>query len=74
MRTSRSTYLSEDFAKIMKYNPARGGSAVVDPNGRYLAGPVLDEEKLIVADCRRSDRVLAKPHLDTVGHSVGGTC
>jgi nitrilase len=29
----------------------RGGSAVIAPNGRYLAGPVYDEETVVVADC-----------------------
>lgn len=57
-----------DLAGIMKYNLARGGSAVVDPSGRYLAGPVLDEEALVVADCNRADRAIAKAYLDTVGH------
>jgi nitrilase len=29
----------------------RGGSAIIAPNGRYLAGPVYDEETVVVADC-----------------------
>ena len=29
----------------------RGGSAIIAPNGRYLAGPVFDEETVVVADC-----------------------
>ena len=70
---SANAYLPErvipkDISGIMKYNLARGGSAVVDPSGRYLAGPVLDEELLLVADCNLADRTLAKAYLDTVGH------
>lgn len=57
-----------DLADIMGYNLAVGGSAVVDPSGRYLAGPVLDEETLVIADCNLSDRMLAKAYLDTAGH------
>jgi amidase/nitrilase len=60
--------IPRDLAGIMKYNLARGGSAVVDPSGRYLAKPCLDEEALIVADCDPADRVLAKAYLDTIGH------
>lgn len=60
--------IPDDLADIMKYNLARGGSAVVDPSGRYLAGPVLDEETLVIADCDPADRAVAKAYIDTVGH------
>ncbi|MGH2427681.1 MAG: nitrilase-related carbon-nitrogen hydrolase [Candidatus Limnocylindria bacterium] len=60
--------IPSDLAAIMKYNLARGGSAVVDPSGRYLAGPVIDEETLLIADCDPADRAIAKAYLDTVGH------
>lgn len=57
-----------DLDGIMKYNLARGGSAVVDPSGRYLAGPVIDEEALVVAECDPVARNITKAYLDTVGH------
>jgi len=57
-----------DLAGIMKYNLARGGSAIVDPSGRYLAGPVIDEDTLMLADCDPADRAIAKAYLDTIGH------
>jgi nitrilase len=60
--------IPESMRDIMKYNLARGGSAVVDPSGRYIAGPVLDEETLVITDCDLADRTLAKAYLDTVGH------
>jgi nitrilase len=70
---SANAYLPESvipdrLRDIMKYNLARGGSAVVDPSGRYLADPVLDEETLVIADCDLADRTLAKAYLDTIGH------
>lgn len=70
---SANAYLPErvipdSLIGIMKYNLARGGSAVVDPSGRYLAGPVLDEETLVIADCNPEARALAKAYLDTIGH------
>lgn len=70
---SANAYLPEraiphDLTGIMKYNLARGGSAVVDPSGRYIAGPVLDEDALVVAECKLADRMVAKAYLDTVGH------
>lgn len=60
--------LSPELAQIMGYNLARGGSAIVDPSGRYLMKPVLDEEGLVKAEIDLKDRVLCKSYLDTVGH------
>jgi nitrilase len=70
---SANSYLPEsvipgNLRGIMKHNLARGGSAIVDPSGRYLAGPVLDEEVLVTAECDPAARALAKAYLDTVGH------
>jgi nitrilase len=70
---SANSYLPEsvipdNLRGIMKHNLARGGSAVVDPSGRYLAGPVCDEEALVIAECDPAARTLAKAYLDTVGH------
>jgi nitrilase len=70
---SANAYLPESvipghLSSIMKYNLARGGSAVIDPSGRYLAGPVLDEEVLVIGECDLADRTLAKAYLDTAGH------
>lgn len=53
---------------IIGYNLARGGSAIVDPSGRYLAGPVFDQEGLIEAELDLYARALCKSYLDTVGH------
>lgn len=60
--------LTDELREIMGYNLARGGSAVVDPSGRYLALPKVDEEGLVVADCDPASRHLAKAYLDTAGH------
>lgn len=57
-----------DLAPIMKYNLARGGSAIVDPSGRYLVAPLIDEEGLVVATCDPAVRNITKAYLDTVGH------
>ena len=46
----------------------RGGSAIIGPDGAYLAGPVFDEETLVVADLdlQAIDRELMT--LDVAGH------
>src|SRR3989441_7642507 len=45
-----------------------GGSAVIAPNGRYLAGPVYDEESVVVADCDLSEITREALTLDVSGH------
>jgi predicted amidohydrolase len=46
----------------------RGGSAVIAPNGRYLAGPVFDQETLVTADCDLSEITRESLTLDVSGH------
>jgi nitrilase len=46
----------------------RGGSAVIAPNGRYLAGPVYDEETLVTADCDLAEITRESLTLDVSGH------
>lgn len=46
----------------------RGGSAIIAPNGRYLAGPVYDEETVLVADCDLCEITREAMTLDVSGH------
>lgn len=46
----------------------RGGSAIVAPDGRYLAGPLYGEEGLLVADLDLGEVVRGRQLLDVVGH------
>lgn len=46
----------------------RGGSCVVGPLGHLLAGPVYEQEAVLVADLDRADLVRAKFDFDVVGH------
>jgi nitrilase len=46
----------------------RGGAAVIDPQGDVIAGPLYDEEGMLLADCDL-DRILpAKRWFDASGH------
>jgi nitrilase len=47
---------------------SRGGSCIVDPFGRFLAGPLYDGQGLLVAEIDRGDVVRGKFDLDTSGH------
>ena len=46
----------------------RGGSAIIAPDGRYIAGPVYDEEAVIVANCDLSEITRESLTLDVSGH------
>src|SRR6266849_9583630 len=46
----------------------RGGSAIIAPDGRYLAGPVFDEETLLSADLDLSEIDREVMTLDVTGH------
>jgi nitrilase len=46
----------------------RGGSCIVGPLGRPLAGPTFGEECILIADLTRADLARAKFDFDAVGH------
>ncbi len=46
----------------------RGGSAIIAPDGRYLAGPVYDEETMIAAECDLTEIARESQALDVSGH------
>lgn len=60
--------IPEELRAELGYNLARGGSSVVDPSGRYLAEPQLDEEGIVSATIDHRSRLTTKSYLDTVGH------
>jgi nitrilase len=47
---------------------SRGGSCIVDPFGRFLAGPNFDDETILVAELDRGLLPKAKFDFDAVGH------
>jgi nitrilase len=46
----------------------RGGSAIIDPLGQVLAGPVFDEEALLTADLDLEALARAKFDFDVAGN------
>jgi nitrilase len=47
----------------------RGGAAIIEPTwGNVVAGPLYDEEGMLVADCDLRDGLHAKRWFDAVGH------
>ena len=47
---------------------SRGGSCIVDPFGKFLAGPDFEKETILIADLERSLLPKAKFDFDAVGH------
>jgi predicted amidohydrolase len=46
----------------------RGGSAIIAPDGRVIAGPVFDEETILTADIDTSRIAEESLTLDVTGH------
>jgi nitrilase len=46
----------------------RGGSVIISPLGKVIAGPLYDEESVLYADLDMSEIVRAKVDFDVVGH------
>ncbi len=46
----------------------RGGSCVVGPDGNYIAGPVFDEETILIAELDPAATDKGKMTLDVAGH------
>ena len=47
---------------------SRGGSAIVAPDGRYLAGPLFGEEGMLIAELDMAEVTRARQLLDVAGH------
>ena len=58
----------EKHARNAKGLMIAGGSAIIAPNGRYLAGPVYDEETVVLADCDLGEIAREAQYLDVSGH------
>jgi nitrilase len=46
----------------------RGGSAILGPDGSYLAGPLYDEEGILYAELDPDRLVAERQRFDPVGH------
>jgi predicted amidohydrolase len=64
-RVPKSMPLSE---KAAGHWSGRGGSAVIAPGGRYLVGPVYDEETIVLSEIDLADIAVNKWFFDGTGH------
>jgi nitrilase len=68
----RAASYPDDFALRSELDGAdilgRGGSAILAPDGSYLAGPLYDEEEILYAELDRSRILAERQRFDPVGH------
>jgi nitrilase len=61
-----------DYAAIQGNDPSTvlmsGGSCIVSPLGELIAGPIFEQDALLVADLDLNDLARAKYDFDVVGH------
>jgi len=56
--------LAEDRPEIL----SRGGSVIISPLGKVLAGPLYNEEGLLIAEIDHGEIVKSKMDFDVIGH------
>ncbi len=56
-------FLDEDETVL-----SRGGSAIVSPQGEFIAGPLWDEEGVLIADLDLDEVLKSKLDFDVIGH------
>lgn len=54
--------------KDSDYVMSRGGSVIINPLGKCLAGPIFDKEEILYADLDLDDIPRGKLDFDAVGH------
>ncbi|HEX8531678.1 MAG TPA: carbon-nitrogen hydrolase family protein [Cytophagales bacterium] len=66
----RDDYPAEFRALVAEDEPiiCRGGSVIVSPQGKCLAGPLWDEAGLLVADLDLDEVIASKLDFDVIGH------
>ena len=60
--------VAEQYVKNPKGLMIPGGSAIIGPGGKVLAGPVFDAETVVVADCDLAEIAKEAQTLDVSGH------
>ncbi|TVP45574.1 MAG: carbon-nitrogen hydrolase family protein [Mongoliibacter sp.] len=68
---TKSDYPEDLRDKLAKDRPeilSQGGSVIVSPLGKILAGPLFDEEGLLVAEVDLGDLIQARMDFDPAGH------
>jgi nitrilase len=68
LRSDYPAEYSSAFGQEPSAVVSRGGSCIVDPRGRIIAGPNFQEETVLYADLDLTDTIRGKFDFDVVGH------
>lgn len=60
--------LRNDIPKDREHTLSRGGSVIISPLGKVLAGPLYDEEGLLTAEIDLDEIIRSKMDFDVNGH------
>lgn len=60
----------EDLRLLLdqEFSPSTGGSAIISPLGKTLAGPLYDQEGVLIAEIDHKEIIRAKMDFDPIGH------
>ena len=60
----------EDLRKLLdgEFSPSTGGSAIISPLGKTLAGPLYNQEGILLAEIDHRKIIRAKMDFDPIGH------
>jgi nitrilase len=61
-------HLKKELAKHRPEILSRGGSVIISPLGKVLAGPLYNEEGLLTAEIDHDEIIRAKMDFDVIGH------
>jgi nitrilase len=61
-------HLKKEIAEDRPETLSRGGSVIISPLGKVLAGPLYNEEGLLTAEIDHDEIIRAKMDFDVVGH------
>jgi len=62
------SHLQSELASDRPQTLSRGGSVIVSPLGKILAGPIYDKEEILTAEIDLDEIVRSKMDFDVIGH------
>lgn len=65
---SKETYPEELLTEIKEIPKCSGGSVIIAPGGKVIAGPVFDREEILFADIDLDEVIKGKYEFDAAGH------
>ena len=60
--------MQSELASDRPQTLSRGGSVIVSPLGKILAGPIYDKEEILTAEIDLDEIVRSKMDFDVIGH------